>query len=161
MNLRSFDMVMPSDMNSWTWDPLIWLCHLIWVLEPEILWFDYVVWFEFHSKCLCLEYVDLDWAAVEVELLVCSEFSSFHLISVSLHTSIGAQRVKNMCVAFRNFCEEKNLDGWVLHFLPNAIVAYWFNISFWMADWKLCLNLDRSTMILGADSHLERTGLCW
>ncbi|XP_042048542.1 histidine-containing phosphotransfer protein 1-like [Salvia splendens] len=26
-------------------------------------------------------------------------------------SSIGAQRVKNMCVAFRNFCEEKNLDG--------------------------------------------------
>ncbi|EYU38122.1 hypothetical protein ABFS82_14G195700 [Erythranthe guttata] len=26
-------------------------------------------------------------------------------------SSIGAHRVKNMCVAFRNFCEEKNLDG--------------------------------------------------
>ncbi|KAL1550212.1 peroxiredoxin type-2 [Salvia divinorum] len=25
-------------------------------------------------------------------------------------SSIGAQRVKNMCVEFRNFCEEKNLD---------------------------------------------------
>ncbi|XP_071923884.1 histidine-containing phosphotransfer protein 1 isoform X2 [Coffea arabica] len=24
---------------------------------------------------------------------------------------IGAQRVKNACGAFRNFCEEKNLDG--------------------------------------------------
>ncbi|XP_009786497.1 histidine-containing phosphotransfer protein 1-like [Nicotiana sylvestris] len=26
-------------------------------------------------------------------------------------SSIGAQRVKNACVAFRNFCEEKNLEG--------------------------------------------------
>ncbi|KAL8513501.1 hypothetical protein ACS0TY_012823 [Phlomoides rotata] len=26
-------------------------------------------------------------------------------------SSIGAQRVKNMCVAFRNYCEEKNLNG--------------------------------------------------
>ncbi|KAG8370689.1 hypothetical protein BUALT_Bualt13G0009400 [Buddleja alternifolia] len=26
-------------------------------------------------------------------------------------SSIGANRVKNMCVAFRNFCEENNLDG--------------------------------------------------
>ncbi|XP_073314935.1 histidine-containing phosphotransfer protein 1-like isoform X1 [Primulina huaijiensis] len=26
-------------------------------------------------------------------------------------SSIGAQRVKNMCVAFRGFCEQKNLDG--------------------------------------------------
>ncbi|XP_027097535.1 histidine-containing phosphotransfer protein 1-like isoform X1 [Coffea eugenioides] len=26
-------------------------------------------------------------------------------------SSIGAQRVKNACGAFRNFCEEKNLDG--------------------------------------------------
>nr|GMD13013.1 histidine-containing phosphotransfer protein 1-like [Ipomoea batatas]GMD18563.1 histidine-containing phosphotransfer protein 1-like [Ipomoea batatas] len=28
-------------------------------------------------------------------------------------SSIGAQRVKNACVSFRNFCEEKNLDGCV------------------------------------------------
>ncbi|KAM7514606.1 hypothetical protein LguiA_004189 [Lonicera macranthoides] len=26
-------------------------------------------------------------------------------------SSIGAQRVKNVCIAFRNFCEEKNLEG--------------------------------------------------
>ncbi|CAA0825504.1 Histidine-containing phosphotransfer protein 5 [Striga hermonthica] len=26
-------------------------------------------------------------------------------------SSIGAQRVKNSCVAFRNFCEQNNLDG--------------------------------------------------
>ncbi|KAL7172278.1 hypothetical protein ACSBR2_031884 [Camellia fascicularis] len=26
---------------------------------------------------------------------------------------IGAQRVKNVCVGFRNYCEEKNLDGCV------------------------------------------------
>ncbi|CAH1443272.1 unnamed protein product [Lactuca virosa] len=26
-------------------------------------------------------------------------------------SSIGAQRVTNMCVHFRNFCEEKNLEG--------------------------------------------------
>ncbi|XP_028126924.1 histidine-containing phosphotransfer protein 1-like [Camellia sinensis] len=28
-------------------------------------------------------------------------------------SSIGAQRVKNVCVGFRNCCEEKNLDGCV------------------------------------------------
>ncbi|OIT39486.1 PREDICTED: histidine-containing phosphotransfer protein 1-like [Nicotiana attenuata] len=28
-------------------------------------------------------------------------------------SSIGAQRVKNACVAFKNFCEEKNLEGCV------------------------------------------------
>ncbi|XP_019197548.1 PREDICTED: histidine-containing phosphotransfer protein 1-like [Ipomoea nil] len=28
-------------------------------------------------------------------------------------SSIGAQRVKNVCVSFRNFCNEKNLDGCV------------------------------------------------
>lgn len=28
-------------------------------------------------------------------------------------SSIGAHRVKSLCVAFRNFCEEKNLDGCV------------------------------------------------
>ncbi|KAL7172277.1 hypothetical protein ACSBR2_031884 [Camellia fascicularis] len=28
-------------------------------------------------------------------------------------SSIGAQRVKNVCVGFRNYCEEKNLDGCV------------------------------------------------
>ncbi|CAA3002464.1 histidine-containing phosphotransfer 1-like [Olea europaea subsp. europaea] len=26
-------------------------------------------------------------------------------------SSVGAQRVKNACAAFRNFCEDKNLDG--------------------------------------------------
>ncbi|XP_019181218.1 PREDICTED: histidine-containing phosphotransfer protein 1 [Ipomoea nil] len=26
-------------------------------------------------------------------------------------SSIGAQRVKNVCVAFRNFCEEHNIEG--------------------------------------------------
>ncbi|CAI9781142.1 unnamed protein product [Fraxinus pennsylvanica] len=26
-------------------------------------------------------------------------------------SSVGAQRVKNACVDFKNFCEEKNLDG--------------------------------------------------
>ncbi|XP_073063395.1 histidine-containing phosphotransfer protein 1-like isoform X1 [Primulina eburnea] len=26
-------------------------------------------------------------------------------------SSIGAQRVKNMCVVFRDYCEQKNLDG--------------------------------------------------
>ncbi|CAH1446186.1 histidine-containing phosphotransfer protein 1 [Lactuca sativa] len=29
-------------------------------------------------------------------------------------SSIGAQRVKNVCVVFRNYCDEKNLDGCVL-----------------------------------------------
>ncbi|KAL6968388.1 peroxiredoxin type-2 [Sarracenia purpurea var. burkii] len=28
-------------------------------------------------------------------------------------SSIGAQRVKNVCAAFRNFCEENNVDGCV------------------------------------------------
>ncbi|KAK2978564.1 hypothetical protein RJ640_006683, partial [Escallonia rubra] len=28
-------------------------------------------------------------------------------------SSIGAQRVKNACVAFRNYCEEKNVEGCV------------------------------------------------
>ncbi|KZV32389.1 histidine-containing phosphotransfer protein 1-like [Dorcoceras hygrometricum] len=28
-------------------------------------------------------------------------------------SSIGAQRVKNLCVVFRDYCEEKNLDGTV------------------------------------------------
>uniref|UniRef100_A0A5B7AJV7 Histidine-containing phosphotransfer protein n=1 Tax=Davidia involucrata TaxID=16924 RepID=A0A5B7AJV7_DAVIN len=28
-------------------------------------------------------------------------------------SSIGAQRVKNKCAAFRNYCEEKNLEGCV------------------------------------------------
>ncbi|KAI4317680.1 hypothetical protein L6164_025530 [Bauhinia variegata] len=26
-------------------------------------------------------------------------------------SSIGAQRVKNCCIAFRNFCEQQNIDG--------------------------------------------------
>ncbi|XP_061348475.1 histidine-containing phosphotransfer protein 1-like [Gastrolobium bilobum] len=26
-------------------------------------------------------------------------------------SSIGAQRVQNVCIAFRNYCEEKNVDG--------------------------------------------------
>ncbi|XP_010242577.1 PREDICTED: histidine-containing phosphotransfer protein 1 isoform X2 [Nelumbo nucifera] len=26
-------------------------------------------------------------------------------------SSIGAQRVKNVCIAFRNFCEEQNIEG--------------------------------------------------
>ncbi|XP_057508183.1 histidine-containing phosphotransfer protein 1-like isoform X2 [Actinidia eriantha] len=30
-------------------------------------------------------------------------------------SSIGAQRVKNVCVAFKNFCEEKNLEGLYLN----------------------------------------------
>ncbi|XP_010279276.1 PREDICTED: histidine-containing phosphotransfer protein 1-like [Nelumbo nucifera] len=28
-------------------------------------------------------------------------------------SSIGAQRVKNVCIAFRNFCEEQNIEGCV------------------------------------------------
>ena len=28
-----------------------------------------------------------------------------------LVNSVGAQRVKNACVAFRNFCEEQNAEG--------------------------------------------------
>ncbi|XP_057483532.1 histidine-containing phosphotransfer protein 1-like [Actinidia eriantha] len=30
-------------------------------------------------------------------------------------SSIGAQRVKNVCAAFRNFCEMKNLDGCITY----------------------------------------------
>ncbi|XP_059625796.1 histidine-containing phosphotransfer protein 1-like [Cornus florida] len=26
-------------------------------------------------------------------------------------SSVGAQRIKNVCVAFRNYCEEKNIEG--------------------------------------------------
>nr|GLL43758.1 histidine-containing phosphotransfer protein 1 [Ipomoea trifida] len=32
-------------------------------------------------------------------------------------SSIGAQRVKNVCVAFRNFCEEHNIEGLKLSFI--------------------------------------------
>ncbi|CAN4093154.1 unnamed protein product [Withania somnifera] len=41
----------------------------------------------------------------------------FKLVDAHVHqfkgssSSIGAERVKNVLVAFRNFCEEKNLDG--------------------------------------------------
>ncbi|XP_047335218.1 histidine-containing phosphotransfer protein 1-like [Impatiens glandulifera] len=39
-------------------------------------------------------------------------------------SSIGAQRVKNVCVAFRNLCEEKNREGCVrcLHQLKNEYI---------------------------------------
>ncbi|KAL6563840.1 hypothetical protein OROGR_002799 [Orobanche gracilis] len=40
-----------------------------------------------------------------------SSIDTFFLLSTVKNTSIGAQRVKNLCVAFRNVCEEKNLDG--------------------------------------------------
>ncbi|KAG5236106.1 histidine-containing phosphotransfer protein [Salix suchowensis] len=41
---------------------------------------------------------------------------------------IGAQRVKNDCIAFRSFCEEKNIEGYRIPFIfvflfPNAMVC--------------------------------------
>ncbi|MCE3216114.1 hypothetical protein HAX54_004957 [Datura stramonium] len=38
-------------------------------------------------------------------------------------SSIGAQRVKNVLIAFRNFCEEKNLDG-CMQYLQHAKHEY-------------------------------------
>ena len=35
------------------------------------------------------------------------------LVFLSIVASIGAQRVKNACIAFRNYCEEQNTDAWV------------------------------------------------
>lgn len=35
----------------------------------------------------------------------------FDRICVFVVDSIGAQRVKNVCAAFRNFCEAKNFEG--------------------------------------------------
>ena len=51
-----------------------------------------------------------------IELFVFIYFSIFCLYNkwVFLVNSIGAQRVKNGCIAFRNFCEEQNVDGWVI-----------------------------------------------
>lgn len=38
--------------------------------------------------------------------------------------SIGAQRVKNVCIAMRSFCEEQNIDGWVLIYWRLSRVIY-------------------------------------
>nr|XP_025611698.1 histidine-containing phosphotransfer protein 1 isoform X2 [Arachis hypogaea] len=52
-------------------------------------------------------------------LLICRDQKSvdFKMVDAHVHqlkgssSSIGAQRVKNCCIAFRNFCEEQNIDG--------------------------------------------------
>lgn len=35
--------------------------------------------------------------------------------------SIGAQRVKNACISFRNFCDEQNIEAWVFSLLKSPI----------------------------------------
>ncbi|CAA3002463.1 histidine-containing phosphotransfer 1-like [Olea europaea subsp. europaea] len=78
--------------------------------------------------------ISLPWVLFCVpDLLIDFNFFSFFLILFQLYSqqqvvdfkkvdgyvhqfkgsssSVGAQRVKNACAAFRNFCEDKNLDG--------------------------------------------------
>ncbi|XP_059649137.1 histidine-containing phosphotransfer protein 1-like isoform X2 [Cornus florida] len=46
------------------------------------------------------------------------QFVDFKKVDAHVHqfkgssSSIGAQRVKNGCIAFRNFCEEQNVELW-------------------------------------------------
>jgi hypothetical protein len=43
--------------------------------------------------------------------------------------SIGAQRVKNDCIAFRSFCEEQNIEGWVISLYLILQIVLLFSIN--------------------------------
>ena len=45
------------------------------------------------------------------------------LLSIFLSNSIGAMRVKNVCIEFRNYCEAQNVEEWVISIL---ILQSWF-----------------------------------
>jgi hypothetical protein len=44
---------------------------------------------------------------------------------------MGAQRVKKACVAFRNFCEELNAEGWVIILLPFSFCLLAIEFEIW------------------------------
>lgn len=69
------------------------------------------------EDALILQYV-LSSLNCKKENLFCNLFCVFALslmrkCVLGMYYSIGAQRVQRVCIAFRNFGEEHNIEGWV------------------------------------------------
>lgn len=45
-----------------------------------------------------------------------------------MSNSIGAMRVKNVCIEFRNYCEAQNLEEWVYLNLHEVLFSPPFNV---------------------------------
>ncbi|KAL3626045.1 peroxiredoxin type-2 [Castilleja foliolosa] len=72
---------------------------------------------DFVGEVISLFFEDSEKLLNNLQIALQQQLVDFKLVDAHVHqfkgssSSVGAQRVKNMCVAFRNFCEEKNLDG--------------------------------------------------
>ncbi|KEH36724.1 histidine phosphotransfer protein [Medicago truncatula] len=72
---------------------------------------------EFVFEVVSLFFDDSERILKDLSFAVDQQSIDFKKVDAHVHqfkgssASIGAQRVKNSCVAFRNFCEEQNIDA--------------------------------------------------
>ncbi|KAI3975701.1 hypothetical protein MKX01_023127 [Papaver californicum] len=72
---------------------------------------------DFVLEVVSLFFEDTEKLLNELAIALSQQCADFKKIDANVHqlkgssSSIGANRVKNVCVAFRNSCEEKNTDG--------------------------------------------------
>ncbi|KAF8401589.1 hypothetical protein HHK36_012534 [Tetracentron sinense] len=72
---------------------------------------------DFVVEVVSLFFEDSEKLLNELARVLDQQAVDFRRIDAHVHqlkgssSSIGAQRVKNVCIAFRNFCEEQNVEG--------------------------------------------------
>ncbi|KAI4301852.1 hypothetical protein L6164_035090 [Bauhinia variegata] len=71
----------------------------------------------FVEEVVTLFFQDAERLLNELETALCQQRIDFKMVDAYVHqlkgssSSIGAQRVQNVCIGFRNYCNEQNVEG--------------------------------------------------